>query len=111
MHYLMIVAGASILGAYSVAGLHYYSVAVSRTRSEWTRLALSISAMALFFFVPMVGCMFLLGTGDDPGTKLTRGLWLLFVLFCWIGPVYFYMIRCRTVLRNRLRGRPGQKST
>ena len=105
MRYAIIIVGAFILGMYSVAGLHYYSLVVSRTMGVWSRLVLYMPAVALFIFAPMVACGFLLGWGGDPGTKATRIAWLLTVFFCWIGPVYFYLIKNRAVLSVRLRGR------
>jgi hypothetical protein len=105
MRFAIIVVGAFILGAYSVAGLHYYSLVVSHTNSVWSRLALYIPAVGLFIFAPMVACGFLLGWGGDPGTVATRIAWLFTVFFCWIGPVYFYLIKNRAVLSVRLRGR------
>src|SRR6266516_2727615 len=110
MRYAIIVVGAFILGAYSVAGLHYYSLIVSRTISVWSRLALYIPTVALFVFAPMVACGFLLGWGGDPGNKATRVAWLLTVFFCWIGPVYFYAIKNRSVLSVRLRGRQTDRA-
>ena len=41
----------------------------------------------------------------DP--EAIRMAWLLTVFFCWIGPVWFYLIRNWTVFHRRLGGPAG----
>jgi hypothetical protein len=101
----MILAGALILGGYTILGLNYYSILVSGTNTVWTRLALYIPAIALFVLAPMFGCMFLLGAGPNPPSPLARLLWLLAVFLCWSGTAWIYLIKNRRLLRTRLRGR------
>ena len=104
MRHLLIIAGASLLGGYSVFGLHHYSILQSRTKSIWVRLVFFVLALALFIFLPMTGCAFLLAAGSVPSTIGGRTAWLLTVFFCWIGPVWFYLIRNWTVFHSRLGG-------
>jgi hypothetical protein len=104
MRYLLIVVGALALGGYSVVGLHRYSILQSRNKSIWIRLVFFIIAVALFIFVSMVGCAFLLAAGSIPSTIGGRIAWLLTAFFWCTGPVWFYLIRNWTAFHFRLVG-------
>ena len=66
MRYFLIIAGAFVLGGYSVLGLHHYSLLQSRIKSIWIRVVLFNVVIALFIFLPMIGFLFLLGVGPVP---------------------------------------------
>ena len=104
MRYFLIVAGAIALGGYSAFGLHHYSTLQSRIKSIWARLGVFIVAVALFIFLPMIGCMFLLAAGSLPSEVLGRVAWFLVVFLAWIGPVWFYLIKNWTAFHSRVAG-------
>jgi hypothetical protein len=108
MSYIIRLVAAFGLGVYSTIGLHYYSVWIARSKSEWLRLACMIPVVGLFIFAPMVGCMFVLGWGPVPNTHAMRLVWIGMVFLAWIGTVWVYIIKNWRVLEARLR--PGQFS-
>jgi hypothetical protein len=101
MSYVIRILGAIALGIYSSAGLHYYSILISRTKNDWLRLLFLISAIAALVFVPMMACGLMLN-GPQPSASDLRYMWRWALFLSWIAVVWIYAICNWRILRERL---------
>lgn len=106
MFFAIKIAEALGLGLYSCVVLRYYSILVSRTKSDVIRLLLFLAGITLIIALPGLGCMLLLDRCLSVARTWTpneRMAWLFALFICWMGPVYVYVIRNWRTLDQRLR--------
>jgi len=90
------------LGIYSAAGLHYYSILISRTRNTFIRMFFPLVAVALFIMGPMFAAFWIAPPASVVPSRW-RGRLGLLIIFLWIGPVYVYIAKNWRVLNGRSR--------
>jgi hypothetical protein len=100
--YVIVIAAALILGAYTLFGFHYYTILISRTTNPWFRLGLATGTVALVIFLPGVGWGLLLGAGPNPSAINARMVWIGVTFSCWMGPMWIYIIRNWEIVNSRL---------
>jgi hypothetical protein len=94
------------LGLYSSVVLRSYTILVSRTKSDAIRLLLFLIEIAVGIFIPLVGWAELLDQSSGIAHAWTRNQrmgWLFALFFCWMGPVWVYIISNWRILNQRLR--------
>jgi hypothetical protein len=94
--------GALGLGLYTCVGLRFYSILISRTKSDLFRFLLFLVCVALLILTPFLGWVALL-QGFRLESKAQRLAWLFLTFFCWMGPFWAYAIANWRVLNERLR--------
>ena len=104
------ICGAAGLGVCTSLGLHFYSILVSRTKSDLIRFILFLLFLALFIGGGFIGCAAIAGGffhGEKtfaPSVGYLRGA----VLLAWVVIVWIYIIINWRTLKQRLRRRTNR---
>jgi len=101
------------LGLYSCTVMRFYSIWVSRTKSDALRLLLFLFGVAFIVFLPLLGWAVLLAQSQSAIRGFSRHQrlgWLFVLFFCWMGTFWFYAIWNWRVLNERLRLPKGTDS-
>jgi hypothetical protein len=94
--------GAIGIGLYSCIAIHFYSILMSRIKKDIIRFLLYLTGLVLFIFVPFIGCAALASQLHERA-KDGGNLSLITVMFCWLGPVWLYIILNWRTLNQKLR--------
>jgi hypothetical protein len=91
------------VGIYSVIGLHFYSLLVSRSKNDVQRFFLCLFCIILVIGGGLVGCCAIMGalynTGRPPSTDNDMRF---ATLITWAGSIWIYLILSRN-FRKRLK--------
>jgi hypothetical protein len=101
MRDVMVIFGAFMLSGFSIGAFHYYSLLVGRAPNQWWIVALLVPASIVIVLLPMIGWAILLRFSELPRSDTLRDLWVLTVLFCWLGPVFVWRFKKRFILHER----------
>ena len=92
-------------GVYTAVGTHFYSILVSRAKSDAIRAMLFLLFIVFFIVGGFIGCVAIAGGIHDTGQKPTAhdNSMRAFTLLTWSGIVLIYIIFNWRALQQRLK--------